>query len=179
LKQRAAKAQVGDPLDPATKVGPLVSAAQLEKVERYVELGGKEGATLLTGGKRAAVGKGKGYFYEPTIFTGARNTMRVAREEIFGPVLTVIPFERGRRCWLRRSDNPYGLAAGPGPAISPKPTGLRPGPEQAVWINTYGLYSRRGAHSEAPSSPASGGAQGGRARLPRAWESRCMGGALG
>jgi acyl-CoA reductase-like NAD-dependent aldehyde dehydrogenase len=142
LKQRAAKATVGDPLDPATKVGPLVSAAQLDKVERYVELGRKEGATLLTGGKRAAVGGGKGYFYEPTIFTGARNTMRVAREEIFGPVLAVIPFRDVEEVRLQANDSPYGLAAGIWTRdIAKAHRTARALKAGTVWINTYGLYS--------------------------------------
>ncbi len=142
LAERAAKSRPGDPLDPKTKVGPLVSAAQREKVEAYVKIGRDEGAELLAGGARATVGEGKGFFYEPTIFTGVRNEMRLAREEIFGPVLAVIPFENVDEVVLAANDNPYGLAAGIWTAdlgnAHRTAAALAAG---TVWINTYGLYS--------------------------------------
>jgi len=105
---------VGDPMDKATRMGPVVSKAQMDTVLSYIEAGKQEGARLVAGGGRASVGNGKGYFIQPTIFDDVRNTMKIAREEIFGPVLSVIPFkslERGspkatarRTGWLPRVD---------------------------------------------------------------------------
>jgi acyl-CoA reductase-like NAD-dependent aldehyde dehydrogenase len=84
------KWKVGDGLDPSTMVGPLVSRAQLDRVTKYLEIGPSEGAELRVGGHRVA-GE-KGYFVEPTIFTGVKPDMRIAQEEIFGPVLSVISY---------------------------------------------------------------------------------------
>jgi gamma-glutamyl-gamma-aminobutyraldehyde dehydrogenase len=83
---------VGDPLDPATKIGALISRQQLDRVLGYVEVGRSEGARLVTGGERILEETG-GYFVPPTIFDGVRNDMRIAQEEIFGPVLSVIEFD--------------------------------------------------------------------------------------
>jgi betaine-aldehyde dehydrogenase len=90
---QAAKAMVvGDPLDPATQIGPLATAEQRERVERYIEIGKSEGARLVQGGGRPSE-PGTGYFVEPTVFADVRNDMRIAQEEIFGPVLSIIPFD--------------------------------------------------------------------------------------
>src|SRR5215470_10411882 len=93
LTDRVKTFKVGDPMDKATRMGPVVSKAQLETVMSYIEAGKQAGAQLVAGGHRASVGSGKGYFVEPTIFDGVTNRMKIAREEIFGPVLSVIPFK--------------------------------------------------------------------------------------
>jgi aldehyde dehydrogenase (NAD+) len=84
--------KVGDPADHAVMVGPLIREARRTAVEEFIRSGKEEGATLATGGKRPA-GLERGYFLEPTIFSGVRNDMRIASEEIFGPVLAVIPYK--------------------------------------------------------------------------------------
>jgi gamma-glutamyl-gamma-aminobutyraldehyde dehydrogenase len=99
LQSELAAWPVGDPLDPATRIGALISESHLERVLGYVAAGREEGARLVTGGRRILEETG-GYFIGPTIFDGVRNDMRIAREEIFGPVLSVIEF-----------DTAYGLAA--------------------------------------------------------------------
>jgi acyl-CoA reductase-like NAD-dependent aldehyde dehydrogenase len=101
----------GEPLDPVTRLGAIVDAAQLEKVLGYVGLGQEEGARLVAGGERARQGSG-GYFVPPTILDGVDNRMRVAREEIFGPVLTVIEFDDEDEGLRIANDSPFGLAAG-------------------------------------------------------------------
>jgi len=100
---------VGDPFDPGTKMGPLISRAQFERVVNYVEVGKQEGARMVTGGKLP--GAGKGYFVAPTVFADVDNRMRIAREEIFGPVATVIPFKDEHDAVLQANDTIYGLAA--------------------------------------------------------------------
>ncbi|MFI9271083.1 aldehyde dehydrogenase family protein [Kitasatospora sp. NPDC052896] len=107
---RAAATAVGDPLDPRTEMGPLAHRTQLERVMEYVAIGKAEGATVVTGG--APAGDGRGFFYQPTIFTGVTPQMRIAQEEIFGPVLTVIPFEDEDEAVAIANGTPYGLAAG-------------------------------------------------------------------
>ncbi len=142
LARRAARSRPGDPLDPGTRIGPLVSAAQRDRVEQYVNLGREEGARVLVGGERATVGDGRGFFYEPTVLTGVENRMTVAREEIFGPVLAVIPFRDVEDAVAQAEDNPYGLAAGVWTRDVAKAhraaAALRAG---TVWVNTYGLYN--------------------------------------
>jgi aldehyde dehydrogenase (NAD+)/betaine-aldehyde dehydrogenase len=104
---------LGHGLDATTQLGPRVSAEQVAQVDRYVQLGQEEGATLVTGGGRATGDLADGFFYQPTVFTDVTDSMRIAREEIFGPVLSVIPYEDEDELDLvrRANDTDYGLAA--------------------------------------------------------------------
>ncbi len=102
--------RVGDPLDAASEIGPLVSRAQWDSVNSLVESGVAEGCTAITGAARPA-GLAGGAYYAPTILTGAHNQMRVAREEIFGPVVVVIPFDTEAEVVQLANDSPYGLNA--------------------------------------------------------------------
>src|SRR5439155_1087878 len=109
----AAGMKQGNPFDADTRIGPLVSQEQLERVTGYLEIGKKEGAKPLIGGERnMAKGLEKGYYVKPTVFTGVRNDMKIAREEIFGPVVSVIPFKDEHDAVLQGNDTTYGLAAG-------------------------------------------------------------------
>lgn len=110
---RIAKIKVGDPLNPATQMGPQASSDQLEKILGYIDIGKKEGAKCLTGGKRALPGGAldKGYFIEPTVFTGD-NSMRIFQEEIFGPVLSVTKFKTMEDAIRIANDTAYGLGSG-------------------------------------------------------------------
>ncbi|SHK73495.1 Acyl-CoA reductase [Pseudonocardia thermophila] len=101
---------VGDPTDPRTVVGPLIREERRAAVEKYVALGLEEGAELATGGRRPPHLE-RGYFYEPTVFVNARNDMRIAQEEIFGPVLTVIPYDTLDEAIRLAEDTVYGLQA--------------------------------------------------------------------
>lgn len=100
---------LGDPLDPATTLGPLVSARQRERVEGYIELGQEEGAKVVLGGGRPA-GLDRGYYVEPTLFVGVDNGMRIAQEEIFGPVLAVVPYDSVDEAVALANDSEYGLS---------------------------------------------------------------------
>jgi aldehyde dehydrogenase (NAD+) len=102
--------RIGDPKDPATDVGPLVAARQQERVEKYIALGEEEGARVVVGGTGRPKGVERGWYVQPTVFADARNDMRIAREEIFGPVLTVIPYEDEQEAVRLANDNEYGLA---------------------------------------------------------------------
>jgi len=141
LVERVKGLKVGDPMDKATRMGPVVSAQQLQTVLGYVEAGRQEGATLSAGGERVHVGDGRGYFVQPTVFTGVSNQMRIAREEIFGPVLSVIPFKDADDAIAQGNETFYGLAA----AVWTRDVGkalraaraLRAG---TVWVNAYNLF---------------------------------------
>jgi acyl-CoA reductase-like NAD-dependent aldehyde dehydrogenase len=100
--------KIGNGFDPDTQMGPITSKDQLEKILGYVKLGQQEGATLATGGNRIP---GKGYFMQPTVFTNVKNNMRLAQEEIFGPVVVLIPFKDETDAVLQANDSEFGLAA--------------------------------------------------------------------
>ncbi len=106
LVERVNNIKVGHPLDPKTEVGPLVSKEHFDKVTSYFQIASDEGATIAAGGE--AIGD-TGYFVKPTLFTGANNGMRIAQEEIFGPVLTSIPFTTEEEALQLANDVPYGL----------------------------------------------------------------------
>lgn len=113
LKARTEAIIVGDPLDPATQMGALISRAHMEKVLGYIALGVAQGATLLTGGQRVTRGDlAQGAFVEPTIFTGCTDDMAIVREEIFGPVMAVLDFDDEAEVIARANDTSFGLAAG-------------------------------------------------------------------
>lgn len=110
--RRTSAIQLGDPMDPDTQMGPLVSAKQRDLVEKYVAIGIEEGATLAAGGQRPAQAEfKKGFYYLPTVFTGVTSQMRIAQEEIFGPVMCVIPFDTEDEAVSIVNDTEFGLAA--------------------------------------------------------------------
>jgi acyl-CoA reductase-like NAD-dependent aldehyde dehydrogenase len=141
LTDRVKGLKVGDPMDKSTRMGPVVSAQQMQAVLGYIEAGKREGARLVAGGGRAEAGNGKGFFVQPTIFDGVNNTMKIAREEIFGPVLAVMPFKDLAAGLDEGNNTTYGLAA----AVWTRDVGkalkaaraLRAG---TVWVNAYNLF---------------------------------------
>ena len=102
---------VGDPRDAATQLGPVVSQAQFDKIQRLIRAGIDEGATLVCGGPGRPSGLTKGFYLRPTVFAGVRNDMTIAREEIFGPVLSMLPYGDEAEAIRIANDTPYGLAA--------------------------------------------------------------------
>ncbi len=112
VAKRTGEAQkVGDPTEVGQHIGPLVSQMQYDKVQELIQAGIDEGATLLIGGTGKPDGMNRGYFVKPTIFADVTNDMRIAREEVFGPVLAMIPFENEEQAIEIANDTPYGLAA--------------------------------------------------------------------
>ena len=145
LVKRAEELKVGPALDPGSDQGPLVAKTQLETVERYVEIGREEGAEVAAGGERATVpGHQGGFYYRPTILAGVNNSMRVAQEEIFGPVLAVIPFEDEDEAIRLANESIYGLAGAVWSKNVPRALQiaerLRTG---TVWINDYHMINPR------------------------------------
>jgi aldehyde dehydrogenase (NAD+) len=143
LVSRARGLRVGDPLDLETDVGPLVSESQRQTVEEYIAIGKREGALLALGGARPHVaGFERAPFVEPTIFTRVRNSMRLAQEEIFGPVLSVIPYARVTEAIELANANPYGLGASVWSrdiqAAVEVAKRIRSG---TVWVNDYHLIN--------------------------------------
>jgi aldehyde dehydrogenase (NAD+) len=125
----------GDPLDPKTVMGPVVSKEQFDRVKNYLDVGKKEGAKVTAGGE---LGTGKGYFVKPTVFADVNNNMKIAREEIFGPVATAIPFKDESDAILQGNDTEYGLAA----AVWTRDIGRAHKVARAlkagtVWVNCY------------------------------------------
>jgi aldehyde dehydrogenase (NAD+) len=141
LADRAKKLKPGDPLDPKTRLGAIVSEQQMQAVLGYIESGKQEGAQLVAGGKRVSLDGGKGYFVEPTVFDAVNNQMKIAQEEIFGPVLATISFEDLDEVAGLANENRYGLAAAVWTNDIRKAHGMaRRLKAGTVWINTYNLY---------------------------------------
>jgi aldehyde dehydrogenase (NAD+) len=110
-KKTAEAVVVGDPASEKTEVGPVVSKTQFDRVQSYIAQGIAEGAKLLVGGPGRPAGLEKGYYVRPTIFSQVRNDMTIAREEIFGPVLTILPYHDEAEAIRIANDTPYGLHA--------------------------------------------------------------------
>ena len=108
LAAKAKGRRLGDPLDPGTQQGPQVSQEQLDKILGYVDIGQKQGAKLVTGGQKAGE---RGFYVEPTIFDGVKDDMAIAKDEIFGPVVSVLPFKSAEEVFDRANRTYYGLAA--------------------------------------------------------------------
>ena len=145
LAKRADGIRVGPALDPSSDMGPVISDGQLQTIERYVEIGREEGADVLTGGERAVVeGHEGGFYYRPTILTGVKNEMKVAQEEIFGPVVVVIPFDDEDEAVRLSNESVYGLAGGVWSGDNARATKLaerlRTG---TVWINDWHMINPR------------------------------------
>ncbi|HXD72490.1 MAG TPA: aldehyde dehydrogenase [Vicinamibacterales bacterium] len=139
----AKTAKMGNPMDFGTQVGPITNKPQLEKVLNYIDIAKGEGASPLIGGKRPSSPEcGDGWFVEPTIFGGVKNSMRIAQEEVFGPVLSIIPFRDEEEAVAIGNDIVYGLAAGVWTQNMRRALTmadrLRAG---TVWINTYRAVS--------------------------------------
>jgi aldehyde dehydrogenase (NAD+) len=141
LVERARSIRVGDPSEPKTTMGPVISAGQMKTVLDYIAIGKAEGASAVTGGARVP---GEGYFIEPTVFANVKHEMRISQEEIFGPVLAVIPFEDEADALRIANGTAYSLAAGAWSADSGRlhrmAAGLKAG---TVWLNTYGYTDVR------------------------------------
>ena len=143
LLKIARTARIGDPMDTDTQVGPVTTEQQLEKVLGYIDVAKGEGAETLMGGSRPNRPElGNGWFVEPTIFGGVRNDMRIAQEEVFGPVLSVIPFDSADEALSIANDSSYGLAAGVWTQdirkIKHFSERLQAG---TIWANTYRVIS--------------------------------------
>jgi aldehyde dehydrogenase (NAD+) len=136
-------ARIGDPKKPETQVGPITTLAQRDKVLSYIEIAREGGATCaMGGGQPDAPELAAGWFVEPTVFTGVDNGMRIAREEVFGPILSVIPFDDEDEAFAIANDSPYGLAAGLWTAdIGRVLRGSAALSAGTVWVNTYRAVS--------------------------------------
>lgn len=158
VAERAGAIRIGDPLDSSTQLGPLATESQRDRVEEYVESGRTEGARIVAGGRRPHPdGLGglrglrglDGFFFEPTVFVDAHNRMRMCQEEIFGPVVSVMPFESEDELVALANDTEYGLAAGVWTRDLARAHRMASRLDAGtVWVNTY--------RSMSPMSPRSG-----------------------
>jgi acyl-CoA reductase-like NAD-dependent aldehyde dehydrogenase len=141
LVERSRKIAPADPLDPKSKLGPLVSAKHLQTVQRYVEAGKREGARLVLGGERSATPNPDGYYFPPTIFDDVTPDMTIAREEIFGPVLSTLRFSSHDELIEKANAIDFGLAAGIWTRdLKTAHTLARRLQAGTVWINTYNVF---------------------------------------
>ena len=141
LVARVQAMTIGDPLDPATDVGALISEGHLAKVMEYIDLGRAAGARVVVGGRRVTEGAlADGYFVEPTVFDECADDMRIVREEIFGPVMAVLEFSDEDEVVARANDTPYGLSAGVFTRdLSRAHRMVRRLDAGTTWINTYNI----------------------------------------
>jgi acyl-CoA reductase-like NAD-dependent aldehyde dehydrogenase len=144
LKEKSQKITVGDPMDKTTQMGPQVSKEQLNRIKSYIDIGKAEGATVLSGGESPQLEGSfrNGYFFQPTIFTEVQNRMRVAQEEIFGPVVSVITFKDEDDLIRQANETIYGLSAGIWTRDITRAhrfaKEIRAG---VVWINTFNMFN--------------------------------------
>lgn len=149
VTERAQSIRIGDPLADETELGPLAFSDQLSKVDSYVQLGASEGARIHAGGGRPEGLELPGYFYSPTVLTDVNNDMRVVREEIFGPVAAIMPFEHEDELVALANDTEYGLAAGVWTQNLARAHRMaRRLDAGTIWVNTYRAMS--------PMSPRQG-----------------------
>ncbi len=159
LKEKAQKVTVGDPMDKATQMGPQVSEEQLNRIKSYIDIGRGEGATVFAGGAPPKLEGAfeKGYFFQPTIFSEVKNQMRVAQEEIFGPVVSVITFNDEEDLIKQANETVYGLSAGIWTRdITRAHRFAKEIKAGVVWINTFNMFN--------PASPFGGYKQSGYGR---------------
>jgi acyl-CoA reductase-like NAD-dependent aldehyde dehydrogenase len=159
LKERAQRVKIGDPLDKATQMGPQVSEEQLNRIKGYIDIGRDEGATVFSGGGFPEL-EGPfqhGYFFQPTIFSEVNNQMRVAQEEIFGPVVSVITFKDEDELIKQANETIFGLSAGIWTRdIVRAHRFAREIKAGVVWVNTFNMFN--------PASPFGGYKQSGYGR---------------
>jgi aldehyde dehydrogenase (NAD+) len=144
LVEVAQAAVLGDPTDQATNIGPIATLAQFAKIRSYVDLAIAEGAKVVLGGKSVEVQGSANRFFAPTILTEVNNAMRIAREEVFGPVLSIIPFDDEDEAIRIANDTIYGLAAGIWTSDIGRALRVSAAVQAGtVWVNTY----RAGSHT--------------------------------
>ena len=148
LMARAKTVKIGDPLLPETEMGPISNEPQYAKVQQYVEVGKSDGAKLVAGGRRPSdVALQRGFYHEPTIFADVNNDMRIAREEVFGPILSLIPFKDEAEALSIANDTMYGLGSVSGRRISVAlfawHAASRPAPSGSIRIARCHIRCRR------------------------------------